>query len=203
MGQLLGAQSRVWAKIVIILAAAMTALALGGAPPKPALHPPTPASQLPTPAPQPPTTAPELVRMNGEGMVPTLEDGQSVVVDRAAYRNGGPQRGDIIVFRPPSTSAPAEFIFRVITLPGDRIRIVNGTVWVNGSRLTEPYVKEPWTVSRTWPAQGREVTTPAGQYFVMGDNRDRAKDSRNYGFISSSWIVGKARVAWRSRRVTL
>ena len=129
--------------------------------------------------------------MNGLGMVPTLKDAQSVVVDRAAYRNGRPQRGDIILFRPQGSAAPADFIFRVIALPGDRIRIVNTTVWINGSRLSEPYVKQPWTVSTTWPASGREVTTPADQYFVMGDNRDRVKDSRNYGFISSGWIVGK------------
>jgi signal peptidase I len=189
VGQSVSAQSRLWAKSVVIMAAAMAALALGGPPPTPA--PLTPGPQPLTPVPQLVAPAPQLVRMNGQGMVPTLKDAQSVVVDRAAYRNGLPQRGDIIVFRPAGTSAPAEFIFRVIALPGDRIRIADGAVWVNGRRLSEPYVKEPWTVGTTWPANGREVATPADQYFVLGDNRDGAKDSRNFGFVSRSWIVGK------------
>ena len=123
-------------------------------------------------------------------MAPALKDQQLLVVSPAPYLFAGPRRGDIIVFRS-SQGRSREFIFRIVGMPGDHFRIDNRVVEVNGRPLPEPYVREPWTTSITWPSNAGEVVIPDDHYFVLGDNRDHAADSRQFGYAERGQIVGK------------
>jgi signal peptidase I len=123
----------------------------------------------------------------------TLQVNERVLVDKLAYKFGTPQRGDIIVFHAPnppiSTTTP--LIKRVIGLPGEQVKISNGTVKIiepDGGILTlhEPYIKEPPNYTYTSPI------IPANKYFVLGDNRNDSDDS-HYGYlVSRSELIGRA-----------
>lgn len=128
--------------------------------------------------------------VEGPSMMPTLEDGQRLLVDRLTYRFREPQRGDVVVFRYPAN--PREhFIKRIIGLPGDEIRISRGRVFVNGVALEEPYLAGPMFGSFG------PVVVPPGRYFVLGDNRNNSEDSRDrrVGFVPRENLVGRA--IWR------
>jgi signal peptidase I len=134
-------------------------------------------------------------RVEGPSMLPTLESGQYLWVNKAAYLTvqgqyplGGPQRGDIAVLRPPSENV--DLIKRVIGVPGDRIRITRGEVFVNGHKLDEPYLLHPGTYS--FPANGQEAVVPEGHYFVLGDNRPNSRDSHFGWFVPAENLVGRA-----------
>lgn len=128
----------------------------------------------------------------------TLEPGQYVLVDKLTPRWDSYSRGDIVVFNPPPswTSDPTPFIKRVIGLPGDKVDIRDdGIVYVNGAALSEAYtyrnaagVNEPTNASSdqtTW-------VVPAGELFVMGDHRQKSADSRVFGPINISNVIGRA-----------
>jgi signal peptidase I len=109
-----------------------------------------------------------------------------------------PRRGDIVVFKYPD-EPERDFIKRVIGLPGDTLELRNKKVYVNGQPLDEPYVHflEPASTSQevtSFDVRERygPVRVPAGQYFVMGDNRDNSQDSRYWGFLPRSYIKGRA-----------
>jgi signal peptidase I len=129
-------------------------------------------------------------------MVPTLNLGDRLVVEKITYRLHPPQRSDIVVFRvPPALQAEGyqadqAFIKRTIGLPGDRIALQAGRVYLNGQPLAEPYVVEPPKAEDM-----AEVTVPADQLFVMGDNRNNSNDSRYWGFLPIENLVGHA--VWR------
>lgn len=128
--------------------------------------------------------------VEGPSMLPSLHDGERLMVDKISYRFADPQRGDIVVFRYPSD--PREhFIKRIIGVPGDWIQIEGGRVYVNGAALDEPYLDAP-TLGRFGP-----VHVPGGHYFMMGDNRNNSEDSRDprVGFVPRSLIDGRA--IWR------
>jgi signal peptidase I len=132
----------------------------------------------------------QAVRMLGSSMYATLHDGDVVEVDRNAYIQRAPQRGDIIDFKPPD-EASRDFIKRIIGLPGERIHITNSVVYINGQVLNEPYLPEKWTYNNNWPASGQDQLIPPQQYFVLGDNRNHSSDSRTFGFIDLGAILGK------------
>src|SRR6266567_2890553 len=93
--------------------------------------------------------------------------------------------GDIVILRPP-TNNTTDFIKRVIALPGERLLIRDGVVYINGHRLDEPYLPEAWTLQtnpQPW-SLGDGALIPANQYFVMGDNRNKSQDSRFFGPIT-------------------
>jgi signal peptidase I len=138
------------------------------------------------------------VRVEGFSMVPTLQDGEFVLVNRLAYQMGTHQRGDIIVFHHPSGQKQEDLIKRVIGLPGDRIRAENGSIYVNDVQLKEAeYTKDP-------PAYTGEWVVPDGQLFVLGDNRNNSSDSHQWGFVQYDDIVGKAVVIyWPINQVKL
>ncbi len=101
-----------------------------------------------------------------------------------------PQRGDIIVFEYPADPS-IHYIKRVIGVPGDTVEVRNKVLYLNGQPQTEPYVQ----LVRGYPGPGDDfgpVTVPEGKYFCMGDNRDESYDSRFWGFVDRSAIVGKA-----------
>lgn len=128
--------------------------------------------------------------VDGPSMLPTLHDGERLMVDKLSYRFRDPQRGEIVVFRYPAN--PREhFIKRIIALPGDVVEIRAGRVFINGTPLEEPYVATP-----TWGHFG-PVRVPEGRYFVLGDNRTNSEDSRypQVGFVPRSYLEGRA--LWR------
>lgn len=128
------------------------------------------------------------IRVDGASMEPTLATGEYVIVNRLSYRLGTPQRGDIIVFHPP-LAPQEEYIKRVIGLPGDGVEVSNGTVYVNGKPLDETYLKTTTNYIGTW-------RVPAGQLFVLGDNRNNSSDSHEWGTIAMDSVVGKAVVVY-------
>jgi signal peptidase I len=126
-------------------------------------------------------------RIDGSSMEPNLHDGEYVIVNRIVYRLHPPQRGDIIVFR---RDANREFIKRVIALPGETVEVKGGRVFINGAPLDEPYIASP----SAYTMEPRKVG--AGEYFVLGDNRNNSSDSHNWGTIDSNTIDGKAWVTY-------
>src|SRR5438105_10746342 len=135
----------------------------------------------------------QTVHVLGSSMFPTLHDNDLLVASKISYKLHAPQRGDIIVFKPPD-EASRDFIKRIIALPGERIRITNGVVYINDQVLREPYLPEKWTYNNNWPASGQDQIMPTGEYFVMGDNRNHSSASRTFGPITTQSILGKAEV---------
>lgn len=129
--------------------------------------------------------------VDGPSMQPGLVTGDRVMVNKLAYDFGGPARGDVIVFHPPSD--PGEiYVKRVIAIPGDRISVTAGSVIVNGKTLNEPYI-EP--LNQNAPENASvlpTITLGSNQYFVMGDNRQNSIDSRIFGYVPRNNIIGKA-----------
>jgi signal peptidase I len=127
--------------------------------------------------------------IEGPSMQPNLHAGQYLVISRAAYLFGEPEHGDVAVFqRPDYTEKQPRLIKRVIGLPGDTVEIRDNMVYVNGVQLEEPYfINRPCNNCKdnTW------VLGP-DQYFMMGDNRNDSTDSRSFGPIDRSLIVGRA-----------
>ena len=124
--------------------------------------------------------------VTGSSMEPNLHDTQRIVVNKATYMFQPPQRGDIIVFHPPSNSGATPFIKRVIGLPGDTIEIKKEKVYVNGYPLEEPYITD--SPAYTLP----EEKIDGGGYFVLGDNRNNTSDSHVWGTVPRINIIGKA-----------
>lgn len=127
------------------------------------------------------------VKVEGGSMEPGLEDQERIFINKLVYRIEAIGRGDIIVFRYPR-DLHKNFIKRVIGIPGDRIRISRGRVYVNGQLIREPYVPEMYQDSRS----AAEITVPPDSYFVMGDHRTMSNDSREFGPVSRDLIYGKA-----------
>jgi signal peptidase I len=123
--------------------------------------------------------------VSGLSMAPRIASGEFVLINTISYRLHAPQRGDIIAFRHESP-APEVFIKRIIGLAGDKIAIDRGKVIVNGSVLSESYVR--FADNRSFP----EVTVPAGSLYVLGDNRVDSNDSRYWGFVAQDQVLGKA-----------
>lgn len=123
------------------------------------------------------------VQVKGNSMNPGIKDGDRLTVDRNAFKSTGPQRSDIVEFEYNN----GKRISRVVGLPGETISIAGGIVYVNGTRLDEPYVAPG---ARTNSATDK-FQVPEESYFLMGDNREHANDSREIGPIPRSNIIGK------------
>lgn len=137
----------------------------------------------------------QAVPLDGPSMQPGLHTNERVLVNSLAYAFHGPQRGDVIVFHPPS--APDErYIKRVIGLPGDTIVLTPDAVTINGYTLHEPYIT-PAPMGETENPEPETIKLSESQYFVMGDNRTNSQDSRFFGPIDSHSIIGEAEfVVW-------
>ena len=140
-------------------------------------------------------------------MVPTIVDGEYILIDKLTTRFNGYEYGDVVVFNPPSESGLATngipFIKRIIGLPGDTVSLENGRVFVTRPgqspvRIEEPYVvtEEDGSTAATLPRDPSGLETewvvPEGSYFVMGDNRPHSQDSRAFGPIEEDLILGRA-----------
>lgn len=135
-------------------------------------------------------------------MEPTLEINDRLIIEKVSYRIGSPQRGDLVVFTPTETLQARgfkdAFIKRAIGLPGDTVEIKGGKVYVNGKALTENYIAEP-PESDYGP-----VLVPQDRYWVLGDNRNNSSDSRVWGFVPQSNLIGRANVRfWPLDRISL
>jgi signal peptidase I len=135
----------------------------------------------------------QAVHVEGLSMYATLDDNDYLIANKIDYRLHAPQRGDIIILRPPSDNSK-DFIKRVIALPGEKLLIRDGVVYINGHKLDEPYLPEAWTTLNNPPpwSVGDGAVIPANEYFVMGDNRNRSQDSRIFGPIGRDRIDGRA-----------
>jgi len=125
-----------------------------------------------------------------ESMVPTLEKGDRVLVNKLSYKLHDVHRGDVVVFeRPPNEpdNGIKDLIKRVVALPGETIEVRECKVLINGAPLDESYVKQ-WSRTCTFAPK----TVGENQVFMMGDNRDDSQDSRFFGPISQDLIVGRA-----------
>lgn len=156
-------------------------------------------------------------RVDGSSMLPSLVNGEMLLVNRNSYQSwdlytlvdwlpgvehaeakeftlfDGPHRGDVIVFNPPVTS-DKPYIKRVVGLPGDTVEIKDGSVWVNGTQLDETYLEGDTTDCQ--PRACDPVLVPEGSVFVLGDNRAHSSDSRYFGPVKISDIVGKAWITY-------
>jgi signal peptidase I len=177
-------------------------------------------------------------KIPSQSMEPTLLVGDHLLVNKFIFEGRGawyekllPYRaihhGDIVVFKYPFEDHP-HYVKRVIGLPGDRIRIINGQVFVNGTRLAEPYVvhdpsaqdpiadyfppADPYTIQiglrQEWAAEimnyveGGDLVVPPDHFFMMGDNRDRSWDSRYWGFVPRDAIIGRPMLIYWSVQAT-
>lgn len=136
-----------------------------------------------------------------ESMLPTLEDGNRVVVNHLSYQLGEVERGQVVVFdRPPSLDGENDLIKRIIGLPGETIRLVDTNVYIEGLRVIEPYLLVSESTRSKGPIPGcaqpladpNQCVIPEGHVFVMGDNRRGSADSREFGPVGIDTIVGRA-----------
>ena len=126
------------------------------------------------------------IRVNGTSMDPTLENGDIMILNKIGYRITKIKRFDIVVIK----YKDELLIKRVIGLPGEKIKYVNNTLYVNGKKLDEEFDKT-YTYNFSLKEIG-STTVPDDSYFVLGDNREVSKDSRSIGFIDREDIVGKS-----------
>lgn len=126
-----------------------------------------------------------------ETMEPTLMKGDKVFVDKSAYKNSKPERGDIIIFLYPEEKK-RNFVKRLIACGGETIEIKNGDVYVNDELVHLPLIKNIYYHNLgEYGQEGRAVTVPEGNFFVLGDNNSSSSDSRFLGFIPGANIQGK------------
>ncbi len=130
--------------------------------------------------------------VGSESMVPTLQIWDRLLINKLAYDIQGPERGDIVLFRDPE-GGPDPLIKRVIGLPGDRISLRDGKLFLNGEPRKETYVAQrPCVVGAPRTCSFGPVTVPRGRVFVMGDNRAHSYDSRFFGPVPEKTLIGEA-----------
>jgi len=129
----------------------------------------------------------QATRVEGQSMDPSLHDNQRIIIEKLTYRFRPPARGEIVVLRRPQRDP---LIKRVIGLPGEKVAIRNGRVYVDGESLDEPYLSE-----LTGGLMAPEIV-PEGHVFVLGDNRDSSNDSRAFGMVPFEDIMGRAWVRY-------
>jgi len=126
-------------------------------------------------------------RVQGTSMLPLLEDGERIIVNKFVYRFRPITRGDVVVFWYPKDPS-VSFIKRVVGVPNDTVEIRKGVLFVNGRRVEEGYVRAQFNDRETYDP----VTVPRGYYYVLGDHRNSSNDSRNWGEVPEKYVYGKA-----------
>lgn len=133
-------------------------------------------------------------------MLPTLEIGDHILVNKTSWGKASNKRGEIVVFKYPE-DPQRNFIKRIVAIGGDTIEIRNKVVYVNGSSLSEPYIQHTDPLIKQVRTDPRDnvgpYTVPQNKFFVMGDNRDQSYDSRYWGYVPDEYIIGKAlKIYW-------
>lgn len=140
--------------------------------------------------------------VKGASMEPNFFDHEYLVIDEISYRFNEPQRGDIVVFKYPKD--PKQFfIKRVIGLPGEKVKVADNGIYINGVKLDEQYLSpETETVL---PLRGYgDITLASDEFFLLGDNRTQSLDSRIFGPVKRDFIIGRTWIrGWPFNRVTV
>lgn len=130
--------------------------------------------------------------VKGSSMEPNFHNNDYILTDKISLRLREPQRGDVVIFKAPRNTE-VDYIKRVIGLPGDKIKISKGYVYLNGVKLNEYYLADTTNLfPGSYIQDGIEIIVPEGEFFVMGDNRPHSSDSREFGPIPANLIIGKA-----------
>ncbi len=129
-------------------------------------------------------------------MEPTLQVNDRLIIDKLSYRFNSPQRGDIVVFAPTEALEKQNFhdafIKRVIGLPGDKVKVRGGRVYINDKPLREDYIGQKQIPQYEWPTDKDVEVVPQDSYLVLGDNRNNSYDSHYWGFVPRDKIIGRA-----------
>ncbi len=135
--------------------------------------------------------------VKGSSMYPNFENGEYLLTDKLTYQFSEPQRGDVVVFKAPSTEPcsedECEYIKRIIGVAGDRVMVEGGQVFLNGQQLDQSFLPKDFvTDPGSFAQEGLEVEVPQGSFLVFGDNRSHSRDGREFGPIDRKLILGKA-----------
>ena len=139
--------------------------------------------------------------VDGISMMPTLEDGDRMIVNKIGYTIGEPDRFDIVVFHAPEQK---DYIKRIIGLPGDKVEYRDDILYINGEPLEEPYLNQykeevadsPFTEDFTLEGKLNSEVVPKDHVFVLGDNRRKSKDSRHIGVVPIDEIIGSTKIVF-------
>ena len=123
--------------------------------------------------------------VRGASMEPTLHNNERLIANKISYRFESPKRSEIIIFKPP-LEIKRNYIKRIIGIPGDKIEIIKGDIYLNDNKLEDNYVKYKSYEDVS------ALVVPDDSFFVLGDNRSNSSDSRYWGFVSRKNVVGKA-----------
>jgi len=131
----------------------------------------------------------------GSSMHPTYKNGEFLMANKITYRVSEPKRGDVIIFKYSDT---ADFIKRIIGVPGDEVMIKDGKIYVNGELLNESAYLDPSVITNggSYLHEGQTIKLNEDEYFVCGDNRSNSSDSRDFGPIKKTAIKGKAWIVY-------
>ncbi len=127
----------------------------------------------------------QATRVYGQSMEPNLHTNERLVIEKFSYHFHGPRRGDVVVLRDPGGS-PGLLIKRVVGLPGERVTLADGKVYIDGQPLNEPYLNQ------ATQGGGRSWIVPPLSVFVMGENRSASRDSRLFGPVPLEELIGRA-----------
>jgi len=141
-------------------------------------------------------------QVKGDSMLPDFHTGEYILTNKLSFKFSNPKRGDVIVFKYPN--APQyDYIKRIVGLPKEEIELINGVVTVyneenpSGFKLDEPYLsKGTVTMGRSFLSENLRYKIPENEYFVMGDNRDKSSDSRQWGPLPKDNIIGRSWVRY-------
>jgi len=129
--------------------------------------------------------------VDGNSMEPNFHDKEYLLVNQMTYRLRPPQRGEVIIFRYPKDPRE-DFIKRIIGLPGEKVEINNGQIFINGRLLSEKYLNLAEDGSGSASGENLQIVLGNNEYFVMGDNRNHSSDSREWGPLARNFIIGRA-----------
>jgi signal peptidase I len=131
------------------------------------------------------------VKVEGTSMEPRLTDQERVFINKFIYRIESVERGDVVVFWYPKDRTKS-FIKRIVGVPGDRVEMRAGELFVNGKQIAEPYLASNFRGEDSFAP----VLVPLGEYFVLGDHRTSSNDSRSWGTVPQKYIYGKAQLVY-------
>ena len=133
----------------------------------------------------------QVARVDGFSMQPTLQHEDRLIVNKLAYELHTPAIGDVVMLISP-TQPDEELVKRIVAGPGDRVRAVDGQVFVNDIAVDQSFVAPEFRSFDSWPT----TTVPPAHYFVMGDHRNNSRDSRAFQFVPQKYILGKVQLRW-------
>jgi len=124
-------------------------------------------------------------------MVPTLKVGDRLLSNNIIYKIRPPKRGEVVIFKYPE-DPKRDFVKRMIGLPGEKVMIKDGRIFINGMPVEEESIAGRYYYSEGYYGNGEEIEVPPDSYYVLGDNSINSKDSRYWGFVPKKNLVGRA-----------